>query len=68
MNIRRTLVSLATAAFVLAGCSEASQAPLAPTAPDHALAGSIDISGLLSFVGTPNLTQPRHAEKFITAA
>ncbi|HEU4560973.1 MAG TPA: hypothetical protein VFS20_24185 [Longimicrobium sp.] len=68
MNIRRTLVSLAVAAFVLAGCSEASQAPLAPTAPDHALGGMIDISGLLTFVGTPNLTAPRHAEKYIVAS
>jgi hypothetical protein len=68
VNIRRTLVSLAAAAFVLAGCSEASQAPLAPTAPDHALGGTIDVSGLLTIAGTPNLTAPRHAEKFITAA
>ncbi|HEX9938032.1 MAG TPA: hypothetical protein VGB15_12950 [Longimicrobium sp.] len=68
MNIRHTFVSLAVAAFVLAGCSEASQAPLAPTAPAHALGGAIDVSGLLTFSGTPNLTAPRHAEKFIVAS
>lgn len=68
VNIRRTLVSLAAAAFVLAGCSEASRSPLAPTAPARALAGSIDVSGLLQFVGTPNLGGTRHAEKFIRAA
>ena len=68
MNIRRTLVSLAAAAFVLAGCSDASQAPLAPAAPAHLLSGGIDVSGLLTFAGTPNVNPPRHAEKFIVAA
>lgn len=68
MNIRRTLVSLAAAAFVLAGCTEASQAPLAPTAPARALGGAIDVAGLLQFVGAPSLGGTRHAEKRITAA
>lgn len=68
VNIRRTLVSLAAAAFVLAGCSEASQAPLAPTAPARTLAGGIDVSGLLQFIGTPSVDGTRHAEKFISAA
>lgn len=68
VNIRRTLVSLAAAAFVLAGCSEASQAPLAPTAPTRTLGGGLDVSGLLQFVGTPNVGGTRHAEKYITAA
>ena len=69
--IRRTLVSLAAAAFVLAGCSDRSLAPLAPAtpgAPAHALAGSIDVNGLLQFVGTPSLSGTRHAEKFIRAS
>jgi hypothetical protein len=71
VRIRRTLVSLAAAAFVLAGCSDRAQAPLAPAvpaAPAHALAGSIDVSGLLQFIGTPSLSGTRHAEKHIVAS
>jgi len=67
VKIRRTLVSLAVAAFALAGCTEASQAPLAPTAPARVLSG-IDVSGLLQFVGAPSLGGTRHAEKRISAA
>jgi len=64
---RRTLVSLAAAACVLAGCTDRSVAPLAP--PETAAhTVSVDLSGLLQFVGTPNLTAPRHAEKLIHAA
>ncbi len=69
--MRLTLVSLAAAAFVLAGCSDRSQAPLAPATPRgpvHALAGTIDVNGLLQFIGTPDLTGTRHAEKFIRAS
>ena len=68
VKIRRTLVSMAAAAFVLAGCSDRSQAPLAPTPPAHALAGTIDVSGLLQFIGTPDLGGTRHAEKYIHAS
>ncbi len=63
----RTLVSLA-AALVLAGCTEASQAPLAPAPPARALGGAIDVSGLLTFAGAPQLGGTRHAEKLILAA
>jgi hypothetical protein len=68
VTIRRTLVSLAAAAVcVLAGCTDRSEAPLAPPAgPSPTL--SVDLSGLLQFIGTPNLTAPRHAEKLIHAA
>jgi len=68
VKIRRTLVSLAVAAVALAGCTEASQAPLAPTAPARVLGSGIDVSGLLQFVGAPSLGGTRHAEKLITAA
>ncbi|HET7228600.1 MAG TPA: hypothetical protein VFJ16_01225 [Longimicrobium sp.] len=68
VNIRRTLVSLAAVALVLAGCTEASQAPLAPAAPARLLSGGIDVSGLLQFVGAPSLSGTRHAEKYIVAS
>src|SRR5436305_9951104 len=67
--IRRTLVSLAAAAVVLAGCSDRSQTPLSPpAAPARSLAAGIDLSGLLQFVGAPDLTLPRHAEKYVRAS
>ena len=67
MTIRRTLVSLAAAACVLAGCTDRSLTPLAPPA-DPARTVSVDLTGLLQFAGAPNLTAPRHAEKLIRAA
>jgi len=70
--IRRTLAVLAATLFVLAGCSDVSEAPLAPVAPPEApsalLSGLIDLDGVLKFAGVPNLLQPRHAEKLITAS
>jgi len=71
VKIRRTLVSLAAAALVLAGCGDASQAPLAPAAPaQHAplLNGTLDVSGVLQFAGVPNVLAPRHAQKHIVAS
>lgn len=68
MKTRRVLAGLAAAILALAGCSDITQAPLAaPEAPAAAAAGSIDLSGVLTFVGAPNLAEPRHAEKFIRA-
>lgn len=68
MKIRRTLSALAAAAIAVAGCSEAARGPLAPSdAPAAAVAGGIDVSGLLQFAGTPSLGEPRHAEKLIRA-
>jgi hypothetical protein len=67
VTIRRTLVSLAAAACVLAGCTDRSSTPLAPPA-DAAHVLSVDLTGLLQFIGTPNLTAPRHAEKLISAS
>jgi hypothetical protein len=66
----RTLFAAAAAALALAGCTDRSQSPLAsaPPAPARALAGSIDVSGLLQFIGTPDVTSTRHAEKYITAS
>lgn len=71
MTIRRTLASLAAAVFVLAGCSDVSQSPLAPytpAAPVRDVVGSIDLAGLLQFAGAPDLSGARHAEKRIVAS
>ena len=69
MKTRRTLLALAAAFFALAGCSDVTQVPLsAPEAPAAAVGGSIDLSGVLQFAGTPNLDPPRHAEKLIRAS
>lgn len=81
MKIRRSFASFVAAMLVLAGCSDASQAPLAPTVPaapaapsgpDHLLGLNlglgIDLTGVLQFIGLPNLFVPHHAEKYIHAA
>ena len=68
MTIRRTLVSLAAAACVLAGCTDTPVAPLSPPpAPAHLLSG-IEVNGVLQFIGAPDLLSPRHAEKRIVAS
>ncbi|HVG45218.1 MAG TPA: hypothetical protein VM890_10825 [Longimicrobium sp.] len=69
MKIHRALLVTA-AALAVAACSDRSSSPLAPApaAPAHALSGSIDVSGLLTYAGAPNLTAPRHAEKRIVAS
>ena len=70
--IRRTLAVLAASLFALAGCSDISESPLAPAAPPAApsalLSETIDLEGVLKFAGVPNLLQPRHAEKLISAS
>jgi len=70
VKIHRTLIAAAAAMLALAGCTDRSQSPLASAPPPaaRALGGSIDLSGLLQFLGTPNLSQPRHAEKYIVAS
>ena len=69
MKIRRTLAVLAATLLVAAGCSDESQSPLSPqTPPSAVLGGTIDLNGILTFVGIPNLLQPRHAEKYIVAS
>jgi hypothetical protein len=69
VKTRRVLAGLAAAILALAGCSDITQAPLAaPEAPAAVLGGSIDLTGVLTFAGAPNLAEPRHAEKFIRAA
>ena len=69
MNARRT-IALATAALLaLAGCSEVSQPTLAtPAAPASVLGSSISLNGVLTFIGLPDLSGTRHAEKYITAS
>lgn len=66
-TLRALLVT--AAALALAGCSDRSSSPLAPAAaPSYALGGSIDLSGLLTYAGAPDLTGARHAEKRIVAS
>ena len=69
MNARRSLALAAAALFALAGCSDLSQPTLsAPQQGTAALSNSIDLNGVLQFVGSPSLTEPRHAEKYIVAS
>ena len=75
MKTHRILIAAALAALALAGCSDGAQSPLAPAPPPAAAPsapvrtlGGIDVSGLLLYVGVPNLLTPRHAEKHIIAS
>lgn len=71
--LRRTLAVVATALIAATGCSDRGTTPLAPerSAPvqDAALlsAETISTETLLQFVELPDLTQGRHAEKWIRA-
>ncbi len=68
--MRHLLLSLTALVLVLAGCSDRMQSPVAPEADASRLlsSGGIDLTGVLEFVTLPDLTQARHAEKFIRAA
>jgi hypothetical protein len=72
VTIRRTFAALAVALFALAGCTENAEAPLSPAGTERSeLLGlnlNLNLNSLLLFVGTPNLLQPRHAEKYIVAS
>jgi hypothetical protein len=69
VNARRTLALAAAALFALAGCSDVSQPTLsAPEQGSAVLGGTINLNGVLQFFGAPNLTEPRHAEKYIVAS
>jgi hypothetical protein len=66
---RRTFALAAAALFALAGCSDVSQPTLAaPEQPASVLGGTIDLNGVLQFVGLPDLSGTRHAEKYIVAS
>lgn len=69
MNARRTFALAAAALVALAGCSEISQPTLAtPSQSASVLGGTIDLNGVLQFVGMPDLSGTRHAEKYIVAS
>lgn len=69
MNARRTLSLAAAALFALAGCSDVSQPTFAAPEPaSSVLGGTIDLNGVLQFVGLPDLSGTRHAEKYIVAS
>jgi hypothetical protein len=68
--VRRTLALAAAALFALAGCSEVPEQPTlaAPEQSAEVLSGLINLNGVLMFVGLPNLSGTRHAEKYIVAS
>ena len=68
--MRRILSFFAAALLVLAGCSDRVGSPLAPEGEASKLlnASGIDVNGVLEFVALPDLTQARHAEKFVRAS
>jgi hypothetical protein len=69
VNARRTLALAAAALFALAGCSDVSQPVLAaPEQSINVLGGTIDLGGVLKFVGMPDLSGTRHAQKYIVAS
>ena len=69
MNARRSFTLAAAALFALAGCSDLSQPVLsAPEQGSAVLGGTISLNGVLQFAGTPDLSEPRHAEKYIVAS
>jgi hypothetical protein len=69
VNARRTLALAVAALFALAGCSDVSQPTLAaPAQASSVLGGTIDLTGVLQFVGLPDLSGTRHAEKYIVAS
>jgi hypothetical protein len=69
VNARCTLALAAAALFALAGCSDVSQPTLAtPSQSVNVLGGTIDLNGVLKFVALPDLSGPRHAEKYIVAS
>ncbi|WP_420126738.1 hypothetical protein [Longimicrobium sp.] len=69
MNVRRTLALAVAALLALAGCSDVSQPTLAtPAQFTSVLGGTINLNGILQFVGLPNLSGTRHAEKYIVAS
>jgi len=67
---RRTLALAAAALLALAGCSDVPQQPTlaVPEQASEVLGGTIDLNGVLQFVGLPNLLGTRHAEKYIVAS
>jgi hypothetical protein len=66
---RRTLALAVATLFALAGCSDVSQPTLAaPEQSASVLGGTIDLNGVLQFVGLPDLSGTRHAEKYIVAS
>lgn len=69
MNARRPLALAAALLVALAGCSDLAQPTLAtPQSSMSVLGNSIDLTGVLTFVGMPNLSGTRSASKRITAS
>ena len=69
MNARRPIALAAALLLALAGCSDLSQPTLsAPPSHSDVLGGSINLNGVLQFVGMPGLLGPRTASKRIIAS
>ena len=70
MSARRPLALAAALLFAaLAGCSDLNQPTLAaPGAPSAVLGSSINLNGVLTFIGLPDLSGTRSASKRIVAS
>lgn len=64
----RFLLALMAVLLPLAGCSERTEAPLAPEAPSAAISTDVDLTEVLEFVTVPDLTGVRSASKLIRAS
>jgi hypothetical protein len=69
VNARRPVALAAALMLAFAGCSDQSQPTLsAPQSPSAVLGSSIDLTGVLTFIGMPSLTGTRSASKRIIAS
>lgn len=64
----RRLLPLLAATLLIGGCADGPMSPLTSTSPAAELSSSIDLTDVLKFAALPDLTQSRHAEKYIRAS
>lgn len=66
--IRTVLSTLVAGLLLVAGCTNDRVSPLAPTGAERLLSAELDLSAALDFATLPDLTQSRHAERYIRAS